>query len=233
VLVERTEDAPLLEMDGDGFDAWFAARPARFRERMRRTARRLAAAGGVVAPTASVDDLPADVGAFLALHRARFAGRASALHHPGTQAMLEEAGRALLPRGRFHLWNARLPDRPIAAAVHVSAGGVTGAWAIGWDETASALSPGIVIVLNVVEEAFGRGDRRFDMGAGASAYKDRFANADAPLAWVGILATGPAGAAGRGVLAAEALRHGAAARVKRDLPRIEAVARRVRRPRGH
>jgi CelD/BcsL family acetyltransferase involved in cellulose biosynthesis len=176
---------PLVTLREPSFDAWLAGKSANFRGQMRRLRRQFAAAGGTTR-LADAATLPADVAAFARLHRERWDGRGSSnLVQLGERltAMLDDAGRALLPAGRFRLRMLELDGEPISAQLFLAAGETVLYVNGGWDERRAKLKPSMLGLLDTVEESFARGERRIDLGLGEQAYKQRFADGNAPVAW--------------------------------------------------
>ena len=60
----------------------------------------------------------------------------------------------------------------------------------GWDERFAQFKPAMLGILDAIEDAFERGDRRMDFGPGAQPYKLRFADGTDPLAWSVLIAPG-------------------------------------------
>ena len=210
--VEFSEPAPVVLMPEGGFESWLAGRSGNFRQQMRAARRRIIREGGEFRVVGDLDELPRAVDDFVALHEMRWGGRSGLPSH-GLAEMLREAGSALLPRGRFRLCSIHLDGEAIAAAVNVVAGGRTAYWNIGWNPDRSRYKPGMLAVLWSLEDAFSRGGRAFDLGGGANAYKDRFTDVDAPLAWSALIPRGSRQPVGRAIVLGgrcrRALRRGA------------------------
>jgi len=181
---------PLLSLAEPSFDDWLAARSSNFRQQMRRLRRRFAEAGGL-SRVATHATLAEDAAALVRLHTMRWDGRGrSNLVDLGERfaAFAVDCGERLLDEGRFALRVLELDGAPICAQLFVRAGGTTLFVNGGWDERHAAFKPSLLCLLDAVEEAFGAGARRFDLGVGVQSYKLRFADGSAPLAW-GVLMT--------------------------------------------
>lgn len=186
----HVDGSPFVSLREDSFDAWFAGKSSNFRSQMRRSRRRFAAAGGV-SRLATRETLAADAAAFTRLHALRWDEKGhSNLVDLGDRfsAMIADVGEQLLASGRLALRVLELDGEPICAQLFVSAGGTTLFVNGGWDERHAALKPSMLCLLDAVEDAFGRGEQRLDLGVGEQGYKRRFADGDAPLAWVVLLA---------------------------------------------
>jgi CelD/BcsL family acetyltransferase involved in cellulose biosynthesis len=188
--ITQVEGNPLMSMEEGSFDDWMASRSSNFRQQMRRLRRRFAEAGGVsrLATRATLAD---DATALTRLHAMRWDGRGrSNLVDLGERfaAFVVDCGEQLLDDGRFALRMLELDGEAICAQLFVRAGGTTLFVNGGWDERHASLKPSLLCLLDAVEEAFGLGVERFDLGVGVQSYKLRFADGSAPLAW-GVLMT--------------------------------------------
>ena len=184
--------SPVVTLRQPSFDAWLADKSANFRGQMRRLHRKFEAAGGTtrLAAAATLDD---DVAAFARLHAGRWEGRGrSSLAQLGARlpAMLSDAGRTLVPSGRFRLRVLELDGEPISAQLFLVAGGTVLYVNGGWDERHAALKPSMLGLLYTVEAAFATGERRIDLGVGEQPYKQRFADACDLLGWSILLPPG-------------------------------------------
>lgn len=218
--VEFTEQAPVVPMSSEGFEEWLAGKSGNFRQQMRAARRRVIRDGGEFRVVTSPDDLPSAVDDFVALHRMRW-GAGSGLPAYGLAAMLRDAGSALLARERFRLCSIHLDGEAIASAVNVAAGGRTAYWNIGWNPAFSRHKPGMLAVLWSLEDAFSRGGSQFDLGGGANAYKDRFTDVDAPLAWSVLIPRGARHGVGRAMV----LQGGCRRTLRRGVGRLPAPVR--------
>ncbi len=181
---------PLIAMREASFEDWLAGRSSNFRQQMRRLRRRFTEAGGIsrLATPATLAD---DAETFTRLHAQRWDGRGhSNLVDLGERftAFVIALGERLLAEDRFALRVLELDGAPICAQLFVRAGTTTLFVNGGWDERHAALKPSLLCLLDAVEEAFAIGVERFDLGVGVQAYKLRFADGSAPLAW-GVLMT--------------------------------------------
>ncbi|HEU4702437.1 MAG TPA: GNAT family N-acetyltransferase [Conexibacter sp.] len=183
--VMNVDGNPLMSMAEPSFEQWLADRSSNFRQQMRRLRRRFAEQGGV-SRVASKATLADDAAALTRLHAMRWDGRGhSNLVDLGERftAFVVALGEQLLDDERFALRILELDGEPICAQLFVRAGGTTLFVNGGWDERHAALKPSLLCLLDAVEEAFGLGVARFDLGVGVQSYKLRFADGSAPLAW--------------------------------------------------
>ena len=188
--VRETVASPFLELTGKSADAWNPTPGSAYRGLLRKR-RRLREEGAAVRIAAG-DELPAAVHAFVQLHEARWAaGGGSGVVHAGVESMLVDAARAMSGEGRLRLFVLDLDGETIAAAVLLAAGGEVTYWLGGFDERWRTRSPSMLLLLEALEDAIQRGDRRFDLGAGPQSYKYEFADRDGELCWLTIIPAGP------------------------------------------
>jgi CelD/BcsL family acetyltransferase involved in cellulose biosynthesis len=176
---------PLVTLREPSFDAWLAGKSANFRSQMRGLRRKFAAAGGT-SRLATQTTLDEDVAALARLHAQRWEHRGrSNLVGLGTRltAMLSDAGRILLPAGRFRLRVLELDGEPISAQLFLAAGRTVLYVNGGWDDRHAKLKPSMLGLLDTVEETFATGEQRIDLGVGEQPYKQRFADGNDPICW--------------------------------------------------
>jgi CelD/BcsL family acetyltransferase involved in cellulose biosynthesis len=183
---EERMPAPVVELE-DTFDAWLATRSSRMRNHLRRYARLLderEARVELAARDGAVHD-------FAELHRARWAGRGGSgvLDANVERAVAGSAGR--LPPERFRLYTVAAGGRAVAASLFVAAGGESSSWLGGFDERWRDISPQLLLGVEAIRDAYARGERRVDFGAGASEYKQRLATSEETLRWMAIVIPGP------------------------------------------
>ena len=178
------------------YEEWMATRSTRFRRKLRQLERKYARAGGT-SRLATAGTLTADVDTFLALHRARWAGRGtSPLVELGDRfrALLLAVGRELVADERLRLWILEIDGEPICADLSFAAGGEVDGYNTGWDARFAAYNPTRLSFLRKIEDGFARGDRRLSLGSGMIDYKQSFANATDTVAWDLVLPAVLAGA---------------------------------------
>jgi CelD/BcsL family acetyltransferase involved in cellulose biosynthesis len=183
---------------------------------MRRARRKLADAGGQVR-TSTPQTLRADLEALLRLHNTRFETRGDSTLTPLGDALvdaLEEAGQALLASGRVRVFVVEVDGRPAAVQLFAAAGGESTYWNGGWDEEFAELKPSMLAILEAIEDAFGRGERLLDLGAGRQDYKLRFSDHLETLQWAAIVP--PSGLRAVPLMAGHAARLAARRRLSED-----------------
>lgn len=168
--------APTLDLTGRDYEAWFASRPAHFRQEARRRRRHLEQQGAEFILAETAEDVVDALDAFFRLHHSRWQTRGgSRVLTEEVQAMLLDAALALVPETRFRIWTIRVKGEVISAHIFVAAGGEVAYWLGGFDDAWAKLGPAIQSVLKALEDAWARGDKRMDFGAGAQDYKYSFA----------------------------------------------------------
>jgi CelD/BcsL family acetyltransferase involved in cellulose biosynthesis len=184
--------SPTAALRQESFDAWLASKSSNFRSQMRRMRRRFAEAGGSgrFSTRATLHD---DIAAMVRLHAGRWEGRgASSIVAGGERlaAAYESVGHQLLEEGGFRLRMLELDGEAISAQLFTGIGGEVIYINGGWDERFAQFKPAMLGILDAIEDAFERGERRMDFGPGAQPYKLRFADGTDPLAWSVLIAPG-------------------------------------------
>ena len=178
--------APVLGLAG-GFAEWLAARSGNFRRKMAQARRRLEVEGGSIGLALEPATVEQATQAFADLHFRRWQGRGGSSLAQSVHALLDDAAADLVERGEMRLWVVELGGRPLCVSVFLAAGGETLSFNSGFDESRGDLKPGLLAMFAAIEDAFARGERRFDFGGGATSYKLRFTSEDAPICWTGIV----------------------------------------------
>lgn len=186
------QGAPTISLRQSTYEEWLASRSANFRSQMRRLRRQFAAAGGV-ARISTGEPARSDIDAFMRLHAGRWEGRGrSGIVAVGDRlpAMLETVVGTHPDSNRVRLWMLEIEDEPISAQLFVAAGGEVAYVNGGWDERFARFKPAMLAILHAIEDAFTRGERRMDLGAGEQSYKQRFADGNDPVAWTILMPPG-------------------------------------------
>jgi len=180
-----TMSSPTVALVHDSFDDWLGSKSSNFRSQMRRMRRKFAQAGGS-GRFATHETLHDDIAALVRLHAGRWEGRGESSIVAGGAELaeaFEAVGRALLDDGGFRLHVLELDGAPISAQLFAAAGGDVIYFNGGWDERHAQFKPAMLGILDAIEDAFARGERRMDLGPGAQPYKLRFADGTDPLSW--------------------------------------------------
>lgn len=180
-----TMSSPTVALTQDSFDGWLGAKSSNFRSQMRRMRRKFTQAGGS-GRFSTQETLHDDIAALVRLHAGRWEGRGeSSIVSGGAELAeaFETAGRLALDDGGFRLRILELDGEPISAQLFAAAGGDVIYYNGGWDERHAQYKPAMLGILDAIEDAFARGERRMDLGPGAQPYKLRFADGTDPLSW--------------------------------------------------
>jgi len=174
--------APAVRLADRTYEDWLAARSGNFRSQHRRRRRQLAERGAEFRLVGPGDDLSAPIASFIALTIERWVLHLGADRGPeGIRGMLLEAAAHLVPSGRMRIWTLEVDGRPVSAQVFLVADGEVAYWNGGYDEEWSKLRPGFETIIRAIEHAFAQGDRRLDLGGGATGYKLRMTGDDDPI----------------------------------------------------
>ena len=167
------------------FDDWFASKTKNFRQQMRRAQRQLEKKGAVSRLITDVSELDDKLDSFARLHHQRWdkRGGSNALNS-NMEAMLNDAGRKMIDKGRFQLWTIEAEGRDISSHLFIRAGDELAYWLGGFDAEWASHHPSMVGILSVVEHAFSTGVKRVNLGAGGRPYKYRFSDDADTLDWL-------------------------------------------------
>ncbi len=174
-VVTARATALVLDLDAEGFEPWFAAKGRHFRKRLRRARKLALEETGAAFRLADEASAAADLDTFLRLHVGRWEARGgSRAVPPPVAAFVRDAGPRLVAAGRLRVWSLDLHGRTIASSVVLVAGRQVGYWLSGFDTEHAELEPSKLGMLQVIEDAFGLGAARLDLGEGSYPYKQRF-----------------------------------------------------------
>ncbi len=189
---EIVEPEPLITLQGEDFEAWMVTKSGNFRSQIRRARRTLERDGGAVRRTADAAELERDLAAFVRLHEGRWEGRGgSAVVDAPVQAMLADACPVLLAQDRLDLWCVDHEGETIGAQLWLRGPAVSTMWLSGSDDRHAAVRPSMLIMAQVVQDAYARGLDVVSLGAGGQEYKLRFSDAQDAIAWWTLLLPGP------------------------------------------
>jgi CelD/BcsL family acetyltransferase involved in cellulose biosynthesis len=165
--------APLIELTGS-FGAYLAALPTKLRHEIERKERRLSdEAGGYRIALSTADSVGEDLDRFMDLHRSS-PGPKGRFMRAGMEIFFRRLGEAFLNRHQFHLAFIELDGQKAAGAIGLAYGNTFSLYNSAFDRRWGRLSPGMVLVAELIREAADRGRLRFDMLKGDLEYKYRF-----------------------------------------------------------
>jgi CelD/BcsL family acetyltransferase involved in cellulose biosynthesis len=174
VLATVEERCPVLALPSS-WEAYLARLSGKHRHELQRKMRRLqrdapdAHASSVSAPA----DIEARIGDFLTLHRSSRVGKARFMDER-MERFFRRALGAFAERGAARLWFLDTTTGPIAAFVTIEWDGTVGLYNSGFAPERAALSPGVVLLAQVIRDAIERGKEKFDFLRGEERYKYEF-----------------------------------------------------------
>jgi CelD/BcsL family acetyltransferase involved in cellulose biosynthesis len=174
VAVAVEERCPVLALPGS-WDTYLAGLTGKHRHELQRKVRRLwrEVPEARVSCAADPDAIADRFGDFLALHRRSATGKARFMDER-MEAFFRRAVSALAADGAVRLWLLDTPAGPIASFVTLEWDGAVGLYNSGFDPSRAALSPGLVLLTRLIEDAIERGKARFDFLRGEERYKYDF-----------------------------------------------------------
>jgi CelD/BcsL family acetyltransferase involved in cellulose biosynthesis len=172
--------APRIELP-TSYEAYLSSLPSKLRHEIRRKERRLVQELGPYAVAlATRDSLSEDFGRFIELHKAS-PGRKGRFMLAGMEIFFRRLGEAFLPDHVFHLATLEVGGRKVAGAIGFAYKNVFSLYNSAFDREFAALSPGMVLVADMIERAVASGRSTFDMLKGDLAYKYRFGSQPRPV----------------------------------------------------
>ncbi|HEY3067780.1 MAG TPA: GNAT family N-acetyltransferase [Methylomirabilota bacterium] len=165
---------PVLALPAS-WEAYRASLPGKHRHELARKMRRLEreAPGARAVSCRRPDEIAARLGDFLALHRASRVGKARFMDER-METFFRRATAALATEGAVGLWFLDTATGPAAAFITLEWDETVGLYNSGFDPARAALSPGLVLLARLIEDAIARGKRRFDFLRGEERYKYEF-----------------------------------------------------------
>jgi CelD/BcsL family acetyltransferase involved in cellulose biosynthesis len=170
--VSRADRCPVIDLP-ESWEAFLALLSGKERHELRRKLRRAEGAH----PRLQVGRTPAEVAAlmdaFLALHRTSTAAKAEFMDER-MEGFFRTLGAALAAEGQLALWVLWVEERPAATLLCFEHEGTVSLYNSGFEPSARALSPGVIVVARTIEDAIARGFRRYDFLRGEEPYKYAF-----------------------------------------------------------
>jgi CelD/BcsL family acetyltransferase involved in cellulose biosynthesis len=165
--------APLLRLP-DTYDSYLESLSGKLRHEIRRKDRRLREAlPDVRLVESSPDTVADDLGRFVELHRTS-TGRKGTFMVPGMELFFRRLADDLLPDGMFRLMFLETGGDKVAGAVAFRWDDTFFLYNSAFDHAWAGLSPGMVLVAELIRCAIEEGCRSFDMLKGDLRYKYRF-----------------------------------------------------------
>lgn len=171
VTQKLEERCPVLELP-DSWDAYLAALTGKQRHELTRKMRRLARElpEARVTSLARPDEIDLRIGDFLDLHRRSAVGKARFMD-ARMEAFFRRVGPALAGAGLVRLWFLDASEGPLATYLTIEWDGTVGLYNSGFRPDRASLSPGVVLLAEVIRDAIERRRRRFDFLRGEERYK--------------------------------------------------------------
>ncbi len=198
VVREREDVCPVVTLpEGADFEGYLDTLEKKARHEIRRKIRRAEAAGELVLTEST--DPSADLPAFIDMHQRKWGDRGLFPPNAGGDAsrvFIRRLFEAFGPDGPVHLSFLVCDGRRIGASIHFDDGETLGYYNAGIDPDARDLSPGVLMIANLVQAAIATGRRRLDFLRGDESYKYEWGAVDEPIERILVTRTGtPAGAA--------------------------------------
>jgi CelD/BcsL family acetyltransferase involved in cellulose biosynthesis len=225
---EPPTPAPVFPLEGGDLDGWLATRSSNFRQQMRRMRRKLEKDGFAFRTASTPEEVDRDLDAFQRLHNARWDDRGgSDALTPGTDRMLAETARSLLPERRFQLISLERDGQVVNSQLFLAAGNEISYWNGGFDDDFASYKPSIAGLVEAVRSSLEQGYERFDLGAGAQEYKSRFTDQQDEVVWQTLIPPGRTYARARALFAPRQGRQAIAQRLTDDQKqRVKGLVRR-------
>ncbi len=171
--VEENDVTPRLALPPT-WDAYLAGLPSKLRHELRRKPRKLENDAGAYEIVASdADRLEEDLDHFVQLHRSS-EGPKGKFMQPGMEIFFRRLGEAFLEDGTFRLAFLEIDGKRVAGAIGFVFDGTFSLYNSAFDHAWRSLSPGMVLVGELIRGAIHEGCHTFDMLKGGLEYKYRF-----------------------------------------------------------
>jgi CelD/BcsL family acetyltransferase involved in cellulose biosynthesis len=172
---ERGSDgvAPLIELPST-FQAYLEGLPAKLRHEIRRKERRLVEEAGPYRVTLSTPEtLEADLDRFIELHQSS-PGPKGKFMHAEMEIFFRRLTESFLESNHLNLAFVEVEGGKAAGAIAFAFGNTFSLYNSAFDREFSRLSPGMVLVSDLIRRSIDLRRRRFDMLKGDLEYKYRF-----------------------------------------------------------
>ena len=173
--------APMILLPST-YQEYLASLPARLRHEIIRKERRLAQeAGGFRVRISTAETIGRDMDRFLELHRSS-PGPKGKFMEPDMERFFRRLAAAFLPERAFRLAFLEADGAQAAGAIGFAFKETFSLYNSAFDRLFARLSPGMVLVADLVRKAIAAGETAFDMLKGDLEYKHRFGARPRPIA---------------------------------------------------
>lgn len=171
---EKTEQdaCPVLKLPRT-FEEFLSKLPGGYRARVKRSKRAFEKIGGLKIEIADTGNLDGFLDDFFWLHTARWAseGGVGLLFEPNVREFHREAARGFLKKGWLRLYRMEFGDRAVASVYSFAKDRRFYAYLGGFLPQLSRMSPGRVLMAEVIKDAINAGFEEFDFLRGREDYK--------------------------------------------------------------
>jgi CelD/BcsL family acetyltransferase involved in cellulose biosynthesis len=179
-LMEQEETAAVLALP-EGFEDYLASLGSKDRHELKRKIRRFTREQPDARfRTATAETLDEDLKTFIALHRDA-EGHKGHFMRPDIATFFERMAREFLPCGWLRLDFVEIEGRALATTFAFELDGTFYLYNSAFEPEAKRLSPGLILVAHLIEEAIERGLHTFDFLRGPERYKYQLGSQAVPL----------------------------------------------------
>ncbi|HEV2754200.1 MAG TPA: GNAT family N-acetyltransferase [Actinomycetota bacterium] len=178
--LDQEETAAVLPLPPD-WEAYLASLDSKERHELKRKRRRLARDHpDAVFRTATAETLEGDLKTFVDMHRGA-EGHKGHFMKPEVATFFERVARAFMPLGWLRLDFLEVGGRALASTFGFELDGVFYLYNSAYEPEAARLSPGLMLVSELVKETIDRGFEKFDFLRGPERYKYQLGSQAVPL----------------------------------------------------
>ncbi|MDQ4024715.1 MAG: GNAT family N-acetyltransferase [Actinomycetota bacterium] len=178
--LDQEETAAVLPLPGD-WDAYLASLDSKERHELKRKRRRLMRDHpDAVFRSATPETLEGDLNVFVDMHRGA-EGHKGHFMKPEVATFFERVARAFMPLGWLRMDFLEVGGRAIASTFGFEVDGVFYLYNSAYEPDAARLSPGLMLVSELVKESIERGFEKFDFLRGPERYKYQLGSQAVPL----------------------------------------------------
>jgi CelD/BcsL family acetyltransferase involved in cellulose biosynthesis len=178
--LDQEETAAVLPLPA-GWEAYLASLDSKERHELKRKRRRLERDHpDAVFRTATAETLEDDLRTFVAMHRGA-EGHKGHFMKPEVATFFERVARAFMPLGWLRLDFLEVGGRALASTFAFELDGVFYLYNSAYEPEAARLSPGLMLVSELVKGCIERGFERFDFLRGPERYKYQLGSQAVPL----------------------------------------------------